>query len=105
VWRRKHEEVINLPLLEALPELKGQIFGDLLRGVYETGVPVVGRDVRAELDYGDGVMKSVFFNFVYTPMRNHRGEVEGVIVLARICGARATGGAAQPSREREPRER
>jgi PAS domain S-box-containing protein len=82
IWGRVPEEVAGRPLLEALPELRGQPFKDLLDGVLTTGVPYVGKETPARLDRGDGGVETVFFNFVYAPLRGLNGEIEGVLVFA-----------------------
>src|SRR3712207_7348842 len=41
-WGRKPEQVLGRPLLQALPEVQGQGFDDLLRQVLRTQVPVTG---------------------------------------------------------------
>ena len=37
IWGRRHRDVINRPLFEALPELRGQVWKGLLDEVYATG--------------------------------------------------------------------
>jgi PAS domain S-box-containing protein len=83
VWGRTHEQVIGRPMFEVLPELRGQVFEALLAGVLRTGAPHVGRETPARIDRsGDGALTDVYFNFVYSPMRNVAGEVDGVLVIA-----------------------
>ena len=82
IWGRRHDEVINRPLLDALPELRGQPFGDLLDGVVRTGVAYEGKETPARLRRGDGSEETVYFNFVYTPLRALSGEVEGILVTS-----------------------
>jgi two-component system, sensor histidine kinase len=40
---REPEEVLNRPLLDVLPELRGQGFEPLMARVYDTGEPYVGK--------------------------------------------------------------
>ncbi len=82
VWGRAHEQVIGRPLMEAVPELRGQVFEGLLDGVFQTGIPYTGREAPARFDYGGEVLETIYFNFVYTPLKDHRGEIEGVLVIA-----------------------
>src|SRR5688572_28008119 len=49
-----HREVLGAPLFEALPELVGQGFEELLQGVLRTGEPFVGKEVPIMLARGDG---------------------------------------------------
>jgi PAS domain S-box-containing protein len=82
VWGRKEREVVGKPLLEAIPELQGQPFKELLDGVLRTGVPYIGRETPARLDRGDGWLDTVFFNFVYAPLRGIDADIEGILVIA-----------------------
>jgi PAS domain S-box-containing protein len=77
VWGRRREEVVGRPLLEALPEVRGQGIKELLDGVLATGEPYEGREMPVQLLKG-----KVYFNFVYAPMRSPQGAVEGVLVTA-----------------------
>jgi hypothetical protein len=66
-----------------LPELRGQVFKDLLDGVMRTGIPYEGKEAPAQFDRrGDGKLDTVYFNFVYAPLRGIGGGVEGVLVIA-----------------------
>ncbi|HEY7510725.1 MAG TPA: response regulator, partial [Vicinamibacteria bacterium] len=83
VWGRRHEDLIGRPLLDALPELRSQGFHGLLDGVLATGQPYVGREAPAQLDRrGDGRLDTTWFNFVYAPLRDVEGRIDGVLVLA-----------------------
>jgi PAS domain S-box-containing protein len=83
IWGRSAAEVLNKPLLDALPELREQPFSALLDQVFTTGVPYVGKETPARLDRrGDGTCEAVYFNFVYSPLRGLDGDVEGVLVVA-----------------------
>jgi PAS domain S-box-containing protein len=72
----KGRKLLGLPLLEALPEIEGQGFSELLDKVYASGESHVGRDARVMLD-----QKETFINFIYQPMHASDGQVEGVIVF------------------------
>jgi PAS domain S-box-containing protein len=80
VWG-KDSSVTGKPLLEALPELEDQIFLKLLQDVYDTGNPFFGHAVKAEL-FRNQVLEDVYFDFVYTPLRDKSGAIYGIMVLA-----------------------
>jgi signal transduction histidine kinase len=82
IWARRAEDVVGRPLLVALPELIGQPFKELLDGVLATGQPYEGREMPARIDNGAGGMQTVYFNFVYAPLRGGDGTPEGVLVTA-----------------------
>jgi PAS domain S-box-containing protein len=78
-----HRDILGKPIREALPELEGQGFYELLDQVYTTGEPFIGNETLVLLDrHGDGRLEEVYFNFVYQPSRNAQGEVDGVLVHA-----------------------
>ncbi len=69
------------PLLAILPELRGQGFDDLIRGVLTTGVPYVGRETYVELLRGGG-LEGFYYNFVYSQYHDEDGGVIGVLDVA-----------------------
>lgn len=77
----KDESIIGLNLLDALPEIKGQPFMDLLHNVYTTGKPYYGYETLAKL-YRNGALEDVYFNFVYWPIIEDDGKVSGVMAVA-----------------------
>jgi PAS domain S-box-containing protein len=71
--------LVGVPVREALPEVAGQGFFELLDEVYRTGKPVFGNEVILRLDrHGDGRLEDAFINFVYQASRSSNGEVEGI---------------------------
>jgi PAS domain S-box-containing protein len=83
VWGRTEAEVLGKPLFAALPELAAQPFKGLLDDVLRTGFPYVGKEAPARVDRrGDGTFDTVYFNFVYAPLRAADGSLEGVLVIA-----------------------
>jgi signal transduction histidine kinase len=82
VWGRSEAQLVNLRLLDAMPEMEEQVFIALLDDVYRTGIPHVGTETPATFDRGGGVLETLYFNFVYSPYRNVQGDIEGVFVVA-----------------------
>jgi signal transduction histidine kinase len=78
IWGHPSDEVLHRPLLEALPELHGQGFDDLLRQVLATEVPVVGTETPAQLLRNEQ-LTTAYFDFVYKPFYTAAGTVQGVI--------------------------
>lgn len=80
---RSREHLLNCTIRESLPELAGQGFFELLDQVYRSGVPYVGKNVKALLNRGSrGAVEEAYFDFIYQPVRNVAGETEGLMVLA-----------------------
>ena len=74
-------ELLGKPIREALPELEGQGFFELLDGVFTSGKPFAGNEAPAMLDRTDsGRLEQGFFNFIYQPMLVD-GHVGGVMVF------------------------
>ncbi|MCA1854965.1 PAS domain-containing protein [Massilia oculi] len=74
-------ELIGKPAREALPEVAGQGFFELLDQVYHSGEPFVGHavPVRVQRD-ASGPLEERYVDFVYQPIRGPKGEVEGIFV-------------------------
>jgi PAS domain S-box-containing protein len=80
VWG-KDASIIGKPILEALPEIKGQGFVELLESVYNTGTPFNGNAVLAQLEH-NGKIEDFYFDFVYAPVKDAGGIINGVLVVA-----------------------
>lgn len=76
-----HREIIGKPLREALPELAGQGFFELLDQAYATGKPCFGNElpVMLQRQAGNG-LEERFVNFIYQPTFDYRGSVTGIFV-------------------------
>ncbi|WP_324680492.1 PAS domain-containing sensor histidine kinase [Hymenobacter sp. GOD-10R] len=81
LWGYPPEHVVGRPLLEAVPELQGQGFDDLLRQVLHTRVPFIGTETPALLQRA-GQLHTTYFNFVYQPLYEADGQVTSVLCLA-----------------------
>jgi signal transduction histidine kinase/CheY-like chemotaxis protein len=74
-------KLIGLTAREALPEVQGQGFFELLDKVYRTGEPFVGRAVPLRIQVGpDRALEQRFIDFVYQPIRDAAGAVAGIFV-------------------------
>jgi PAS domain S-box-containing protein len=77
-----NRELIGRTVRAALPEMEGQGFFELLDQVFETGQPYVGKEIAAQFDrQGHGTIEEGFFNFVYQPIFDINGAVEGIITF------------------------
>ncbi|QKG58445.1 PAS domain-containing protein [Hymenobacter sp. BRD128] len=81
LWGRRAEDIIGKGLFEALPEVAGMGFEELLAGVLATGEPYVAREMPAQHDR-NGRRETVYWNFVYLPVREANGHITGVMVVA-----------------------
>jgi signal transduction histidine kinase len=78
-----HRDVVGKPIRVALPELAGQGVYELLDGVLASGQPHVGRALRLMVTRrAGGEPEESYFDFVYQPMRDAAGEIDGIAVVA-----------------------
>lgn len=83
VGRDAASALIGRPVREALPEIEGQGYFELLDRVYATGEPFVGREMKVTLRRNaPGGMGERFVTFVYQPTRDAAGAVTGIMVHA-----------------------
>jgi PAS domain S-box-containing protein len=76
-----HRDLIGKTVRDALPEIAGQGFFELLDRVYTSGEPFAGHDTRVVLRHADGEPDDErYLNFVYQPIRDASGAVTGVFV-------------------------
>jgi PAS domain S-box-containing protein len=77
----KDSSVLGKPLSDAVPELIGQPFLDILDEVFTTGIAYEDRDARADLVV-NGVLTTFYFDFTYKPLRDNSGKIYGVMDMA-----------------------
>ncbi|MBO1904842.1 PAS domain-containing protein [Microvirga sp. 3-52] len=96
------ENVVGRPVREALPEVVGQGFIDLLDRVRHSGQPFVGRSIRILLKQSpEDVQEERFLDFVYQPIFDPDGQVSGIFVQGHdVTEQRRTEEALRESEER-----
>ncbi|MEO5599999.1 MAG: PAS domain-containing protein [Cyclobacteriaceae bacterium] len=77
-----NRNIIDKTLLEALPEVAGQGFVELLDNVYNTGETFIGKEMPVMVDKGNGKHEQFYVNFTYQAFTNDKGEREGILVFA-----------------------
>ncbi len=77
----KTAPVIGQTFREALPELEGQPFYELLDQVFVTGRPYRAKEDRVDLMY-DGALRTYYFDFTYKPMYDEYGRIFGILNTA-----------------------
>ncbi|HEX8330887.1 MAG TPA: PAS domain-containing protein [Hymenobacter sp.] len=81
LWGHPRAELLGRPLLTALPELQGQGFELLLKGVVTSGEPHAAQEQPVQLQR-NGQLETLVVNFVYQPLRDGHGHVTGVAAVA-----------------------
>jgi signal transduction histidine kinase/AmiR/NasT family two-component response regulator/HPt (histidine-containing phosphotransfer) domain-containing protein len=76
------EEAIGKPLLEIVPQLKGQPILDWLSEVYKTGISHIGNEESIQLILENGDVETQYFNHIYQPYRAQDNSILGIIVFS-----------------------
>lgn len=80
VWG-KGRSVIGKRLRDALPELEGQPFLDILDRIYRTGESHSEQGARADLVV-DGRLQTFYYDYTYKPFKKPNGEVYAILDMA-----------------------
>ncbi|MEF2553785.1 PAS domain-containing protein [Aurantimonas sp. A2-1-M11] len=76
-----NRDMIGLPIRQALPEVEGQGFFELLDSVHAEGRSFNGEGVRLLIqEEGGGALNETFVDFAFNPIRDAAGRVTGVFV-------------------------
>jgi PAS domain S-box-containing protein len=73
--------LLDLPVAEALPELKDQGIIDLLDNVYQSGHTFYGNEIPLQLATTTGQPRDGYFNFTYQRFDEYEGQA-GILVFA-----------------------
>lgn len=77
----ERRDILGKPLREALPEVANQQFPELLDQVFRSGVPFVGRGMKALLRrQPGGPLVEAYIDLVYQPIVDASGIVTGIFV-------------------------
>jgi len=75
-----HRDLLGKPLLEAIPEIRGQGFAELLERVRQTGEPWVGRETPVELQRTPGApLETRYLDMVFQALVDGDGTRSGVV--------------------------
>jgi signal transduction histidine kinase len=75
-----HRDIIGKPLLEALPEIRGQGYEQIVRHVVETRTPFVGRALPVMLARTPGAPpEERYVDLIYQPLTGADGNTTGII--------------------------
>lgn len=79
--RRESSELLGRPLHEAAPAREGLEFFEHLDRVFATGLPHINHEMLARIHRHDSArLEEGYFDVVLQPLRNTRGEVDGIFV-------------------------
>jgi PAS domain S-box-containing protein len=78
---RERKGFLNKPIWELIPEAKEQGFDIILKNVKETGEPFFGNEIPVLL-VRNGILETVYINFVYEPLFDEERKVHSILVIA-----------------------
>ncbi len=74
-----HADMVGKTVREALRDLEGQGYFELLDEVYRSGIPFVGRSMAAKLHRArEAPPEERLFDFLFQPIRDDAGHVSGI---------------------------
>jgi PAS domain S-box-containing protein len=74
-----HRDIVGRSVREALPEIAGQGFLELLDEVYTTGEPFTGKALRVDLQREkSSTSEEKHIDLVYQPIRDRKGKITGI---------------------------
>lgn len=74
-------DVVGMTAREALPDIEGQGFFELLDQVYTSGTPVSLKGMPVEFQTGKGAEPALFYiDFIYHPLKDETGASIGIFV-------------------------
>lgn len=81
LWGRKLHEVLNKPIFDALPEVKGQGLEMILENVYTAGEKFEAHERLVKIAR-NGKIEDVYINFIYQPLKDPDGTISGIVAIA-----------------------
>lgn len=76
-----HREIVGRPIFDALPDLRGQGFEDILVKVMDTMEPFVGREMAVKIKRTRSAPPDLcYVDFIYMPITESDGSVSGIFV-------------------------
>ncbi len=76
----KTKDIIGKTVAEAIPELNGQPFLQILDTVYSSGETYYGNSQLAHFEQNNELIEG-YYNFIYHPLKNKDGESTGIMVI------------------------
>ena len=81
--RTSPNDFLGKTILESMPEMEAQGFPNLLDRVYRTGQSYRGHEAKARVNRAARALpEEGYFDFLYQPLRDANGKVEGIFVYA-----------------------
>lgn len=80
LWRRTEQEVLNIPLFDAMPELLSQGIKELLDNVAGTGNRFEASELPVQF-FKAGMLETAYINFSYEALYDGAGKINGIMAI------------------------
>lgn len=80
LWQRKREDVMGMPIMDAMPELADQGIKELLDEVYKTGKTFSATEMPVQI-LKNNRLQETFINFNYQALKNTEAETKGILAM------------------------
>ncbi|MEJ7780647.1 MAG: PAS domain-containing protein [Daejeonella sp.] len=80
IWR-KGQDIIGKPIINALPELEGQPYLQILSNVLRSATPYYGNEVEVTL-FHNNKPETGYLNFINYPIKDKNGNIQSIMVVA-----------------------
>lgn len=81
LWGKPAEELIEKPIFDSLPEAAAQGMLEIMKQVYDTGEPFIAKELAILLPR-NGIIETVYLNFIYEAFRGTDGIITGIMAVA-----------------------
>lgn len=77
------KRILGKPVLEAIPEIRGQLIYEIMLDVYRTGVTFNGKELLVPIENPhNNILEDRYFDFIYQARYDPEGNIDGLIVFA-----------------------
>jgi PAS domain S-box-containing protein len=80
LWGRTEEDVLQRPILEAMPELIAQGIPALLNHVFTTGIGYTHHELPLQIERNH-TLETVYVNVVYEALYDERAQINGIMAV------------------------
>ncbi|HSD07420.1 PAS domain S-box protein [Flavobacterium sp.] len=81
LWGKKMDEILNKPIVEALPETKEQGLQQIIHNVFTTGKRYTANERSTQI-IRNGKPETIYINYVYDALKESDGTISGVVAIA-----------------------
>lgn len=76
-----NREILGKKMMDALPELMGQEFVEIVDKVYQTSIGFTGSEIPTKIEQKKGKLEQIYINLHLQAIKNDSGDVSGVLLF------------------------